>query len=473
MAEEAEIPTNYTKAYAITRGWGQWEMVREFVQNSLDATNSVSIEKKSDGLLITDKGKGFNALNLLMGTSTKSPCDRGRFGEGMKIACLAGLNLGYEIKIETDSMLVKPVFKELEIIQPLGEVVKAEIMVFKYTEIPDVGGTKVFIKGYKGDTYLDRFNLEYNKRIISKKELNFCEQRPYPSYIIEESVSGIIKNRIYVRNIFVQEIPKDKISLFSYDLFNVKLSTDRNIPAFEDIWDEIGKLWSAVSDARMIEQFFKHIKDTDEAFEKEVQLSTNIMERFDTKAAWVRGYKSIFGANTFLTTNDETTRKAEYHSKFAKKGVVLPTGIRYVLNRIGIETDTTVLKKIKRVLPMLPKKESLTTTKQLNFNYLLIIHYRLKDKYISQLRKLFLGTQDTMIDIMGSVIDENIYIREDAADTMVHLIDVYGHEATHIAFPELSDNTSAFYAKIGQVMALITKAIVTDAALKPPEGVVW
>lgn len=473
MAEEAEIPTNYTKAYAVTRGWGKWEMVREFVQNSLDATGSVSIEQKADGLLITDKGKGFNALNLLMGTSTKSPCDRGRFGEGMKIACLAGLNLSYEINIETDSMLVNPVFKELEISTPLGEIVKAEIMVFRYTKIPDVGGTKVFIKGYEGDTYLDRFNLEYNKRIIFKKELDFCEQKPYLSYIIEESVSGIIKNRIYVRNIFVQEIPEDKISLYSYDLFNVRLSTDRNIPLSEDITSQIGRLWSAVSDARMIERFFKHIKDTDKAFEREIQLSMTIMDDFNTKTAWVRGYKSVFGTNTFLTTNDETARKAEYHSKFAKKGVVLPFGIRYVLNRIGIETDTAVLRKIKEVLPMLPKKESLTSIQQLNFNYLLIIHYRLKDKYIPQLRKLFLGTADTMVDTAGSVIDENIYIREDAADTMVHLIDVYGHEATHIAFPELSDNTGTFYAKIGQIMALITKAIVTDAALKPPEGVVW
>ena len=73
-----EIPTNYTRKYAETRGWKEWEVVREFVQNSLDATNSVAIKKTIDGMLITDKGKGFNALNLLMGTTSKSECDRGR-----------------------------------------------------------------------------------------------------------------------------------------------------------------------------------------------------------------------------------------------------------------------------------------------------------------------------------------------------------------------------------------------------------
>lgn len=65
MAEEAEIPTNYTKAYAVTRGWGKWEMVREFVQNSLDATGSVSIEKKSDGLLMKRLRRRCSYLQIL------------------------------------------------------------------------------------------------------------------------------------------------------------------------------------------------------------------------------------------------------------------------------------------------------------------------------------------------------------------------------------------------------------------------
>lgn len=468
MVEEAEIPTNYTKAYAVTRGWGQWEMVREFVQNSLDATNTVSIEERVNELLITDKGKGFNALNLLMGTSTKSPCDRGRFGEGMKIACLAGLNLGYEIKIETDSMLIRPVFKELEIIQPTGEVVKAEIMVFKYIKIPDIGGTKVHIVGYKGDTYLDMFNLEYNKKIVFKKDIDLCDQRPYTSYMIDE----VRPNKIYVRNIFVQNIEEDEISLFSYDLFNVRLSTDRNIPEYTDILKQIGRLWSAVSDSKMVEHFLRHVRDTKEAFEKNVRLSMVVMETFKTNNVWVKAYKSVFGINTFLSTSEETTRLAEYHSKFMKKGIHLPFGIGDVLRLIGVDTDVTTLEKLKEILPMPPLKP-LITTYQYNFNYMIKIHYWLKDNHFPQLRKLFLGSKETMIDSVGSVIDGNIYIREDKLDTLVNLIDVYGHELTHIIFPGLSDNTSAFYGKIGQVMAFITKTIVTETALKPPEGVVW
>jgi len=47
-----------------------------------------------------------------------------------------------------------------------------------------------------------------------------------------------------------------------------------------------------------------------------------------------------------------------------------------------------------------------------------------------------------MIDSEGKALDDNIYIREDRADTMVHLIDVYGHEATHIAFPELHNHNA-------------------------------
>ena len=100
------------------------------------------------------------------------------------------------------------------------------------------------------------------------------------------------------------------------------------------------------------------------------------------------------------------------------------------------------------------------------------IHNVLKEKYFSELKLVFLASIDTMIDSEGKAVDDNIYIREDRADTMVHIIDVYGHEATHIVFPKLKDNTSDFYSKIGQVMAVITKVVVQEKIRVPP-NVVW
>jgi len=117
-----EIPTNYTRKYAETRGWGDWELVREIGQNALDSTGSMHIEIVPDGLIITDQGKGFNALNLLMGSTTKSKCERGRFGEGLKIAILSALNADYGVDILTDSMHIVPQLRTLTIDDPAWEV---------------------------------------------------------------------------------------------------------------------------------------------------------------------------------------------------------------------------------------------------------------------------------------------------------------------------------------------------------------
>lgn len=456
-----EIPTNYTRKYADTRGWKQWEVVREFVQNSLDATGSVAIKKIKDGLLITDNGKGFNALNLLMGTTTKSKCDRGRFGEGMKIACLAALNLGYEVEIDTDSMHITPAFKLLEIEEPSGGISSAEILVFKYHKIAPVGGTKVFVKGYTHDTFEDRFNLEYNKKIILKKVLDICENKNYNSYILDEPLK-----RIYVRNIYVHDI-EEKPALYSYDLFDVKLSTDRNIPSTHDINNQIGKLWSCISSPDLIEKFFKHVEA--EGYEEEIKLSGGLLHSSGAEGAWKSTFKKIYG-HAFLQTSSESTRLAEYNSHFLRKGVSLPSGIRYALEAIGLQRDIDVLEAIKSVLPRFPS--FVTPIQQDNFEYMRRIHNVLKEKYFSELNLVFLASNDTMVDSEGKAVEGNIYIREDRADTMVHIIDVYGHEATHIVFPKLKDNTSDFYSKIGQVMAIITKVVVQEKIRVPP-NVVW
>jgi hypothetical protein len=481
---QGEIPTNYTRRYAETRGWGFWEILREFFQNALDITGPVgtvftqdnpTIKQTSEGLVISDRGKGFNALNLLMGTTTKRECERGRFGEGMKIACLAALNLGFEVDITTDSMHISPQWKTLEVQEPSGEIVKAEIMVFKYEKAEPIGGTRVMIRGNtisSWGTMLDRFNLEYNKKIILKRDTDLCEDKQYPSYIIDETVK-----RIYVRNIYVQDIGfkiKNQLavkkSLYSYDLFGVRVSTDRNIPNTADITYQIGRLWSRVSDAKMIDAFFSAVDS--EGYESDIYLDSSIMHKVKVAAAWKEGFRRHYG-NAFLRTGENETRLAEYHTHFRQKGVFLPEGIRHTLERVGISTDITILRQIESVLPR--SSASMTAVQLDNVEYIKMIHYIIKDKYFTKQMvgcKVFVGSKDTMEESQGKVRDGNIYIREDMLLNMVDAIDVYSHELTHIAYPELSDNTSDFYSKIGYVAALITKTIATER-LKIPQNIVW
>lgn len=466
IRESGEISTNYTRRYAETRGWGDWEVVREIVQNALDETESAYIEKTSDGLIITDKGRGFNALNLLMGTTTKSKCHRGRFGEGLKIAILAAMNAGYTVDILTDAMHMIPQWKIIEIDDPTKGKLTAEIMIFKYDKIPPISGTKVTIKGYMADTYQERFNIETNKKIIFKAKTDVCEGKEYYSYIIDEDPKCI-----YVRNIYVQEIAeKGEKALYSYDLFNVQLSTDRNIPSNYDIRTQIGRVWSYVSDLKLIDQFFNAVDS--EMYESKSNLDSNVMHVAHTESAWKTGFKNHYGGKSFLKTKDERTRLAEYHSHFLKKGIYLPDGIRSTMNMIGIPDDNEILAAITSKLPL--GATDLTPQQIDNMEYIRRIHNILKLKYYPNLKMVFAATKGSMIGSTGKVMDGQIYLREDVLEHLISALDTFGHECTHIAFPELSDNTSDFYSKIGQVMATITMVIVEDMKKnKPPPNLTW
>jgi len=338
-------------------------------------------------------------------------------------------------------------------------------MVFSYERIAPVNGTRVLIKGYTGDTFLDRFNLITNKKILFSAETDVCEGKKYSSYIIDEEIKCI-----YVRNIFVQEIASRKLPLFSYDLFNVQLSTDRNIPSNWDVKSQIGIIWSHVSDPKLIEQFFTAVDS--EGYESEAQLSEDVMAATHNESAWREGFKAHYG-NSFLRTQENLSRLAEYHTHFRKKGVTLPHGIRDALSNIGIQTDASVLAELKSVAPRSPI--SLSPVQLDNMQYLRTIHEKLIEIYFPEVTaKVFLATKDSMLENDAKVYGGNIFINELRSNTLTELIDDFGHELTHILNPELDDNTSMFYGKIGFVMATITKCIVQDMK-KIPVGpnVVW
>ncbi|MBU0846667.1 hypothetical protein KKH23_05705, partial [Patescibacteria group bacterium] len=206
-----------------------------------------------------------------------------------------------------------------------------------------------------------------------------------------------------------------------------------------------------------------------EGYEVEAKLDSTLMQKFATSNSWINAFNSVF-PNSFLYTGEKDSKLAEYHTKFQKKSVYLPSNIRYPLENIGIDSDREVLARLKHKLPELPKSK--TNVQAANLEYLEMIHYRLKAKHFTNLNKVFLSTAESMVDSAGKVVNDNIYIRQDKADTMVNMIDIYGHEATHIVFPDLDDNTDAFYARIGEVMAIITKVVATEP-IKPPKGVVW
>ncbi len=70
--------------------WGEWEAIRDIVQNALDECEHYTWGYDGEGLYIRDAGKGIAVADFLLGPPKLKPdYARGKYGEGMKIAALA------------------------------------------------------------------------------------------------------------------------------------------------------------------------------------------------------------------------------------------------------------------------------------------------------------------------------------------------------------------------------------------------
>ena len=88
--------------------WGEWEAIRELIQNAVDASPKIKLlyEDQQDISYVIDNGKGIVKSDLLYGETKRKTeygihCLRGTYGEGLKIGIIALMRMGYKIVIRT------------------------------------------------------------------------------------------------------------------------------------------------------------------------------------------------------------------------------------------------------------------------------------------------------------------------------------------------------------------------------------
>ena len=107
------LPIGPTATYR--KEWDIWEAIRDIVQNALDESESYTSGYDEDSFWVEDQGRGIGIQNFLLGPpKLKEEWARGKFGEGMKLAGLALLRLGYAVRVETAGREVFLIFVELE-----------------------------------------------------------------------------------------------------------------------------------------------------------------------------------------------------------------------------------------------------------------------------------------------------------------------------------------------------------------------
>lgn len=390
--------------------WSEWEAIRELVQELLDTNSPYGIVDTGEGLCLWDSGPGMKPEHLLLGESQKGPGQRGQFGEGVKIACLVLLRLGYTVYIcspylrawvSIDNLLGKQVMK-----------------INYFDDFSQISGNFFYIHGYRGDTFEDRFVQRDTKKILF--------QHKYGQIIAED------KPRLYVKDIYVQDLPD---ALYSYNFFSgIQLEESRKLASQWDLEWQLGTLWSYVDSHECILNFLSKL-DLDCLETRMKNFSPSV-----SKNIWASAWESIYG-NAVLSTLDVVTREAAYRGAVT---ISVPNSILSGLKSV-VPTDIDFLLKYNCSYEV---KDNLTKKQQSN---LLLLKKILKFYHPDWDIKAAVFKNDTegLCSPKDKVIHINVSILDDKPRSLSTLI----HEMAHIS--GVPDATTVMINRVTSIAASI------------------
>lgn len=339
--------------------WGEWEAIRDIVQNALDEAESYQYGYEAQGLWIADKGKGVAIADFLLGPPKLKPdYARGKFGEGMKIAALALLRKGYSVKVETVGREIWIIFLEQKVNG------RAETLSAIWRSNGSTRGTKFHIIGYRGPAFEDRIAVNLPRLAVIAEVPSPVSQpiRRFNQLIrYEFPVSapsgwydkGAGASRIFARDIYMSDIK----SRFSYNLWGFAMAPDRHGPKNEaDMWVDMGRLWCGVSNVFLLQQFLEMVLEPPRVMSEETRMiSMDIYSMGSDPAtdkryinlvsenapAWQEAWRKVAGVNAVIRTTDRWNGMVKH---LGYTPVSLQWGVRDALST-AITTDGALIQE--------------------------------------------------------------------------------------------------------------------------------
>ena len=317
MKIELTIKTTYMPS------WGVWEGIRELVQNGRDAEVEHSApltvrHRESDVLVIENVGTTLPYEALLLGHTSKSQrVDLiGKFGEGLKLGCLALVRAGYPVRIRSGSEVWVPAIQKSEKFQ-------ADVLVFDIQKGRKADNrVAVEIGNVDAESWEKMQELFlFLKGSIKDEE---CVQTYNGGLLLAERFHG----KVYVKGIFVQNDPRLQ---YGYDLYDADIDRDRKMVAKYDlqyrtntIWrDALGKRPDLVADfAKLLDREAADVEGIDDwnaGFIPEV-----------AKKALAALFRARHGDNALPVSSLSESAEIEH---LGKRGIVCPKPLRAILEK--------------------------------------------------------------------------------------------------------------------------------------------
>lgn len=195
-----------------------WEALREFVQNGLDAHDKghefkASWNPKTLQLKLTNRGAKLERKHLLLGATSKAddPAARGHFGEGFKLALLVLARNQVKVRIRTGGETWHP-----EIVH--SDEYDADLLQIRTTPLRGENDLTVLIEGISAESWrhLQQAVIPLREKATGKIST------PHGSMLTDDDDKG----RVFVKDIYVYF---DTKLHFGYNFNDLELDRDRKM----------------------------------------------------------------------------------------------------------------------------------------------------------------------------------------------------------------------------------------------------
>ena len=274
---------DYPLSTGYRKEWGDWEAVREIMQNAFDSDGEVKMDFEDNTLTIQDSGNGFSLRHLLIGESEKDGVETiGKFGEGLKFALLTLLRQNRDTLVRSNGLILKPELHEMFGVQTMR-------ITYKSASRP-IKGTQIKVRGLE-KSYRDRF-------LSLSKEENFVS-RP----LLDQP------GKLYIKGIYVTDIE-------AITGYNLKIERENPLSGSVDSWkvnDAIEELITQTDNREYIEKLLR-------ATRLDPKKHYNEFDCGSWRSGWVKNHKelwaeiveNVFGKKVCRSTNPIMSREAEY-----------------------------------------------------------------------------------------------------------------------------------------------------------------
>lgn len=311
----------YPIADSYVADWDRVDAIREFIANALDAGEPRLVHNGKEAR-ISDSGEGILKKNMVLGGTSKSKQAQaiGKFGEGLKMACLVLARTGSDVKIETVGTTYTATLE-------YNEEFNSKLLVIEYVKNARSRGSSIVFEC-----------VEDELQNAKNKFIHFQGVRKKPVVTENLQVYSEGEGRVYVNGLETSK----KVGIFNYNVLDkVALdSRDRNSVDESRLRNWLATFFSKTSESEIVDSYLSKWKDNQRAIEYEIQFSPA------NTTIWTKAVKKIFAKTAFSSgswdDSDFITKQAGYELLSD-----VPSTLRLIMERAGIQSSSSIASKYR------------------------------------------------------------------------------------------------------------------------------